>query len=120
MVLPVDKEPRDPETTYSALEQEACLSILIPVIQIQIQHDSNPYQAHNPVKEMCRHKNMKERTAKEKQLRGGNSSDLSLQACSGRILYPGDTWVERIGAHQRNKNGFPRTPQRTKVEEEEK
>lgn len=67
MVLPVDKKPRDPETTYSALEQEACLSVLIPVIQIQIQHDSNPYQAHNPVKKMCRHKNMKERTAKEKR-----------------------------------------------------
>lgn len=67
MVLPVDKEPRDPETTYSALEQEACLSVLIPVIQIQIQHDSHPYQAHNPMKETCRHKNMKERTAKEKQ-----------------------------------------------------
>lgn len=67
MVLPVDKEPRDPETTYSALEQEACLGVLILVIQIQIQHDSHPYQAHNPVKEMCRQKNMKERTAKEKQ-----------------------------------------------------
>lgn len=37
MVLPVNKEPRDPETTYSALEQEAFLSVLILVIQIQMQ-----------------------------------------------------------------------------------
>lgn len=44
MVLPVNKEPRDPETTYSALEQEAFLSVLILVIQIQIQHDSRPYR----------------------------------------------------------------------------
>jgi hypothetical protein len=60
MVLPINKEPRDPETTYSALEQEALLSVLILVIQIQMQHDSCPYQAHNPVRATCTHKNMKQ------------------------------------------------------------
>lgn len=59
-VLPVNKEPRDAETTYSALEQEAFLSVLILVIQIQMQHDSCPYQTHNPTREACEHRDMKQ------------------------------------------------------------
>lgn len=62
----------------------------------------------------------KKELQKRSSVRGGSSSDISLLACSGRILYPGNTWVERIGAHQRHKNGFPRTPQRTKIKEAEK